>query len=378
VGIALVILAACGEDEETAANEGGRRGEWGARNGSRGQGRPAAAIPVKAQPVVRQDMLAYLETYARLEAERQVTTLARTTGLVKRLLVEEGDAVKAGQVLVELDQEEASLRSRQAQATYQEAKANFERFKNLHQSNMVSQTEFEAARLRYESTKVSLEEADIGLAHTTIKAPMAGVITRRTVELGDLVRTNQELFVVADLDLLLARIFIPERRMYQVRPGQDATISVEAVPGQTFEAGIRRIGPEVIAESGTFKVTLAVKANGLLKPGMFATVRLITDRHLQTLVIPKTALVLETEGDDVFAIVDSLVQRLPVELGLIEGNQVEVLSGVVEGDMLVTVGHDGLKEGAAVRIVGAKAESSAAVDDSTEAGQRPRSRRKRP
>ena len=323
-------------------------------------------------------MLAYLETYARLEAERQVTTLARTTGLVKRLLVEEGDAVTAGQVLVELDQEEASLRSRQAQATYQEAKANFERFRNLHQSNMVSQTEFEAARLRYESTKVSLEEADIGLAHTTIQAPMGGVITSRMVELGDLVRTNQELFVVADLDLLLARIFIPERRMYQVRPGQDATISVEAVPGQSFEARIRRIGPEVIAESGTFKVTLAVKANGLLKPGMFATVRLITDRHLQTLVIPKTALVLETEGDDVFAIVDSLVQRLPVELGLIEGNQVEVLSGVVEGDMLVTVGHDGLKEGAAVRSVGVEADRSAAVDDSADAGQRQRSRGKRP
>ena len=150
--------------------------------------------------------------------------------------------------------------------------------------------------------------------------------------------------------------------MYQVKPGQRATISVEALPDQTFEGQIRMISPEVMPESGTVKVTLEVPADGLLRPGMFATVRLITDRHPQTLVIPKRALVLETEDDDVFKIVDSKVQLVQVEIGLAQGDRVEVLAGLEIGDLLVTVGHDGLKDGTAVRVVGQKTVAASASD----------------
>ena len=360
----LALLVACDAEDE-AQSRRGQGGPPGGRGGRSPGGRPAAAaIPVKAEPVVRKDLFAYLETYARLEAERQVTVLSRTTGLVQRLRVEEGDSVRQGQVLLELDPEESDLRVRRSRAEYEESSSSFERFKDLHDNRMVSQAQFEAARLRFDSSKIDLEEAEMNLAHTTVRAPMGGVITRRLVEVGDLVRANQEVCVVADLDLLLARVFIPERRMYQVRPGQSATIGVDALPGRSFDARIRMVSPEVIAESGTVKVTLEVPASGQLKPGMFATVRLITARHPQTLVMPRKALVLETEEDDVFVVADSAVTRVAVELGLIEGGYVEVLSGVVEGDMLVTVGYDGLKEGAAVRIVGLQTAMTAATDDS--------------
>ena len=374
---ALALLAACDNQDEAEGQRGGGFGSGREGRGPGGSRRPAAAIPVKAEPVVRGDMFAHLETYARLEAERQVTVLARTTGLVERLRVEEGSTVRAGQILVELDPEAANLQLRRAQAALAEAKSNFDRFQNLHQSNMVSQTEFEATRLAYQSSGINLEEAQLNLAYTTIRSPMPGIITRRLVELGDLVRGNQEVFVVADLDLLLARVFIPERSIYKVHPDQVATISVEALPGQTFDARVRMVSPEVIAESGTVKVTLEVPAGGRLKPGMFATVRLITDRRPQTLMIPKEALVLETEEDDVLVVADSTVRSVPVELGLAEEGWVEVLSGVAEGDMLVTVGHDGLKDGSAVRIVGLetamKPNADSAADSATA-----RPRRERP
>lgn len=376
LGLTLALLTACESDEQVKSQDerGGRqrRGPAGGRTwGAGGAGGAAAAIPVKAEPVIRKDLLAYLETYARLEAERRVTVFARTTGLVERLMVEEGDAVRASQVLVELDQEEASLQLRKAQVANSEAKANFERIQNLHQNNMVNQVEFEATRSSYENTRIGTEEAELNLAHTTIRAPIAGVITQRLVELGDLVRGNQEIFVVADLDLLLARVFVPERSMYLVHPQQAAMISVEALPGHRFDARVRMVSPEVTATSGTVKVTLEVPAGNRLKPGMFATVRLITDRHLQTLVIPKKALVLETEEDDVLVVVDSKVQRASVELGLIEGDYVEVLAGVDEGDMLVTVGHDGLKDGTSVRVVGLETAMKAGTDSTITRRQRP-------
>jgi len=360
---ALSLCLGCGEEEGGANATAGRSGRGGGYGPEGGRG-PAAAIPVRAEPVARQDMHAYMETYARLEAERQVSVLARATGLVQQLSVEEGDFVTEGQLLVELDRAQASLQLRQSQAALDEARANYERFQVLSENNMVSQSEFETTRLRYNNSRISLEDAQLNLTYTSIKAPISGVLTRRMVELGDLVRGNQEIFVVADLDLLLVRMFIPERRMYQVEPGQRATISVEALPDQTFEGQIRMISPEVIPESGTVKVTLEVPADGLLRPGMFATVRLITDRHPQTLVIPKKALVLETEDDDVFKIVDSKVQLVQVEIGLAQGDRVEVLAGLEIGDLLVTVGHDGLKDGTAVRVVGQKTTMAASAGDS--------------
>ncbi len=344
--IGLVLAFGCGEEEEAKPQAGARGGRGGPG------GRKAAAIPVKGDTVSRADMSAYVETYARLEAERKVSVLARTTGLVEALTGEEGNKVRQGQALVRLNKEELSLRLKQMQAAFEEAKANYQRIEVLHDQRMVSQTEYESTRLRFANAALGLEEAELNLTYTDLTAPISGVITQRLVEIGDLVRGNQEVFVIADLDPLLVRIFVPERRMYQLHPGQEATIAVEALPEHNFTGQIRMISPEIDPESGTVKVTLEVDANGLLKPGMFATVRIITERRPNTLVVPKKALILETDEDDVFIIEEGKVRRASIELGFIEGSQVEIISGLKEGDIVVTIGHEGLKDGAAVRLAG--------------------------
>ena len=349
--LSFLFTYSCDNGEERTPPQGqkGGPGKWG---GGHPGGRGAAAIPVKGEKVTRSDMSAYVETYARLEAERQVSVLARTTGLLEELAVEEGTEVEQGQILLRLDKEELNLRLRQAKAAYEEANANYERIEVLHEQRMVSQTEYETTRLRFANAKLGLEEVQLNLNYTDIKAPISGVVTQRLIEVGDLVRNNQEVFVIADLDPLLVRIFVPERRMYQLHPGQEATIAVEALPERSFHGKIRMISPEVDPESGTVKATLEVDSNGLLKPGMFATVRIITERRPQTLTIPKKALVLETDEDDVFLIVEGKVRRVAVELGFVEGDQVEVLSGLKEDDLVVTVGHEGLKDDVSVRLAG--------------------------
>ena len=341
IGSVLLLALGCGEDEDA---QGGRRGGWG--------GREAAAIPVKGEKVTRGDMNAYIETYSRLEAERRVSVLARTTGLVEELAAEEGDQVRQGQVMIRLNKDELSLNWRQAEEALADASTNYDRIKTLHERSMVSQSEYETARLRLDNAKLALEGAQLNLTYANIAAPIAGVVTQRLVELGDLVRGNQEVFVVADLSPLLVKIFAPEQRMYQLHPGQEATIAVEALPDTSFRGRIRMINPEVNPASGTVKVTLEVASAGVLKPGMFATVRIITERRPQTLTIPKKALILETDEDDVFLIEDGAVRRVAVELGFVEGDQVEIVAGLKEGDQVVTVGHEGLKDGAAVRLAG--------------------------
>ncbi|MCY3736965.1 MAG: efflux RND transporter periplasmic adaptor subunit [Gemmatimonadaceae bacterium] len=350
-GIAAAVLAGCGGGEEG-------QGGWAGRGG----GRPAgeAALPVRTQAVERGEITSYVETHARLEAERWVEVVSRAQGLAERLRAEEGDLVEEGQILLHLEKEEASLRVRQAEVALDQARAAKERVEALHGQQLVSQEEFESAGNQLENAEVALREAQLSLEYTDIRAPIDGIVMLRQVEQGDLVRANEVLFSVADLDPLQARIQVPEKRMSQIHAGQPARVMIDALPGQVFPATVRRINPGVDPASGTVKVTLDIPPAEALRPGMFATVRIITEVHDQALIIPKKALVLETDQDDVFAVRDGQAKRLRVELGYADGDRIEVLSGLTDGDRVITVGHEGLKDGAVVRVVGEAGEASEA------------------
>jgi len=323
-------------------------------------------------------MVTYVQTHARLEAERQVDVLARATGLVETIAVEEGDRVREGEVLVRLGKEELELRLQQAQVALRQVNATYERTKALHDSRMVSEAEYESVRHQVENAQVALDEVKLSLDYADIRAPISGVVMRRLVEVGDLVRSNQQVLELADLEPLLARIHVPEKRMHQIREGQEARVLIESLPDEQFTGEIRMISPGVDPQSGTVKVTLEISdALGLLKPGMFTSVRIITDRHLNTLIIPKKALIIETDEDDVYVVADGKARRTRVELSFVEGDLVEVVQGLGEGAQVITVGQDGLKDGMAVRSVGAAlpTEPADGGDSTAAVGGRPDSSR---
>jgi membrane fusion protein, multidrug efflux system len=349
---ALLGLSACGSEEDSApAGRGGRGGPGGWGGGKPG-GR--AAIPVKAEVAHRTDMVAYIETHARLEAERRVVVVSRSTGLVEELLVEEGDRVRQGDILARLDKSETALRVEQVKVNLDQARTSFKRNQALYQRNMVSEADFESVRNQVDNLQVQLREAQLNLEYADIRSPIDGMVMARHIELGDMARGNGELFAVADLDPLITRIYIPERRMRQIAAGQEAQISIDALPDSNFKAQIRMISPGVDPQSGTVKITLEVpKGDGTLRPGMFATVRIITERRRGTLAIPKKALILETDEDDAFVVREGKAQRIPLVLGLVQGDLVEVLEGLVEGEQVVTVGQEGLKDGTQIRLIGA-------------------------
>ncbi len=351
------LLLACGAEEGATGADAGR-GPQGAPGA-----RAEAALPVKTERVTRGEITRYVETHARLEAERWVEVVSRAQGLVQRLAAEEGDLVKAGTILAQLDKEELQLQVEQARVALDQATSAFERTKTLYDRQLVSQEEFERARNLHDNAGVALREGQLRLSYADIRAPLAGVVMRRSVERGDLVRSNDVVFVVADLEPLQARIRVPEKRMSQVHPGQEARITVDSAPGRVFAAMVRMISPGVDPASGTVKVTLDVDPDGALRPGMFATVRIVTDSQNDALIVPKKALVLETDEDDVFVVRDGKAERVRVELGYTDGDRVQILAGLQQGDQVITVGHEGLKDNAAVRLVGAEAPVVAAAGD---------------
>lgn len=353
--VSSIALGACGGGSDTTGKEGGRGREaaGGRQWGGGGAAGATAAIPVKAEAVQRGDVALYVQTHARLEAERWVSVVARVQGMVTELAVEEGDQVAEGDVLARLNKEELALRVEQAEVALEQAASTYDRTKALYDRQLVSEEEHDAAWHQMRNIEVNLEEARINLDHADVIAPISGTVMQRLVEVGDVVRANDQVFAVADLDPLLARIHVPEKRMREISKGQDARIAVDSVPDRTFVGRIRMISPGVDPQSGTVKVTLEIPdATGLLKPGMFATVRIVTDRRQGTLVVPKKALVLETDEDDVFVFSEGTARRVRIQPGFVDGDMVEVVSGLAEGDLVITLGQEGLKEGTRIRLAG--------------------------
>ena len=352
---ALLFLAlfACGEEEaQQAGGQGGRAGRAG-----RGGG---AAAPVKVETVQRGDISAYILKNTTLEAERWVDVRARRAGQVIALLKEEGDPVRAGTVMARLDADAAQISVAQREISYREAKQRYEREDALFQRNLGSKQTYESAKTQFESSKAQLEQAKLDLSYTTIRAPIEGIMTLRNIEIGNMVTNNQVVASVAKFDPLLARIQVTEKDFGKITVGQIARITVEAAPEKEFTGTVKMISPVVDPESGTVKVTVEIPRTDktLLRPGMFSSVYIITETRQNTLVIPKKALVLEGEGNQVFTFETDpesgrgQAQRKRIEIGFTDSDRLEILSGLSQGEQVITVGQEGLRPGSPVRLVG--------------------------
>lgn len=341
-------LAACDTQQTAQGGPGDRRG---------GGNRQSAAVPVKVERVERGEISKSVLKNTTLEAERWVDIRSRTQGQVVVIVKEEGDPVLAGTILARLDAAAAELQVKQMEVAYQEATRNQDRINKIFEANLVSQEQFEAAKTKRDRAEAQYEQAKLDLSYTRIISPVDGIVTSRVVEIGNVVSNNQMLFSVADFNPLLARIRVPEKEIGNIAVGQEALITVESAPGREYQGHVKMISPVVDPESGTVKVTIEIPSSGktLLRPGMFASVYIITDTRRQTLVISKKALVLQGEGNQIFVFDPSeeggTSVRRRIEIGFSDNNRLEVIDGISEGELVITVGQDGLRPGTAVRIV---------------------------
>ncbi|MCY3680454.1 MAG: efflux RND transporter periplasmic adaptor subunit [Gemmatimonadetes bacterium] len=349
----FLALFACGEEAQQA--QGGRAGRGG--RGGRGGG---AAAPVKVETVKQGDISAYILKNTTLEAERWVDVRARRPGQVIAISKEEGDPVREGTVLARLDADAAQISVAQREVAYQEAKQRYEREDALFQRNLGSKQSYENAKTQFESAKAQLEQAKLDLSYTAIRSPIEGIMTLRNIEVGNMVTNNQVVASVAKFDPLLARIQVTEKDFGKITVGQTARITIEAAPEKEFTGTVKMISPVVDPESGTVKVTVEIPRTdkSLLRPGMFASVYIITETRINTLVIPKKALVLEGEGNQVFTFETDpetgrgQAQRRRIEIGFTDSDRLEILNGLSQGEQVITVGQEGLRPGSSVRLVG--------------------------
>lgn len=337
--ILLVCLAACRKGPADAKDQ---------KKQNRDQ-----ALPVEVATIARGGIEATLKNSTHLEAEEEVKVFARTANRVTELLVEEGDEVKADQVLLRLDNGIQKTAYGKAQVKLNKALQEFERQQALFTQKLISEQAFNDAQFELKQLQLALEDAQRELEYTEVRAPISGTISRRVVRLGDLVNLNQHLFDIVDFNSMVGRIYVPEKNLTDLRLDQPARVTATSLGTQEFTGYVKRIAPVVESKSGTVKVTIGFKDVRQLRPGMYVDIEVVTANRSDAILITKRALLYDGELSYVFRLLpERKVERVIVEQKIADKLNVEPLAGFKEGDQIVVAGQTGLKDGAKVRLPG--------------------------
>lgn len=343
-----------------AACKGGPEGGKG-KDGKEDASKGPEAVPVEVAKAGRRSIAASYAGSAPLEARGEAQVVAKTSGIALRVFADVGQQVRAGQPLVQIDRDRAALQVAQAEAQVRKLEANYRRAAQLVEQKMVSVNDVEQLRYDLENARASLRLARLELSYGTVVAPISGIVSARNIKLGNLVQINTPIFTIVDTSRLEATLNAPEREIETLKAGQAVQLTVDALPGKTFEGRIDRVSPVVDSGSGTFRVICAFDGGGLLQPGMFGRIRIEYDQRANALVIPRTALLEDGNTPAVFTVKADKAARTPLKLGYADGEWVEVREGLREGDPVVVAGKAALREGSAVQVIGAGASNKPQV-----------------
>ena len=310
------------------------------------------AIPVETRAAVRADISAIYAGTAALEASEEASVVAKVSGEIRKILVEEGDHVKAGQVLARLDGDYLRLEMEQARANLAKLERDYNRNVELHNKGLVAAGAFENLKFEVDSQKTAFDLAKLQYSYTEIRAPISGVVSARNIKTGNTVEVGTPTFHITNFEPLVAYLYVAEKEFGKIQPDQSVTVTVDAINGQTFSAVVRRISPVVDSGTGTFKTTLEIDdRQQVLKPGMFGRFSIVYDTRKNSILIPRAAIIDSELGKSVFIVSNDKVERRIIKTGFAQGENIEITQGIEFEDAVVTVGQSGLKDGSKVQVV---------------------------
>lgn len=300
---------------------------------------------------------------------RSVVLYSKSTGFVRRNLVDIGDRVQEGQLLAEIAAPETAEEINLARARLAEARANVglitttsDRMTTLARDGASSQQDADDALAQANSAvaQVATRKADLQRLqalrdYQQIVAPFAGIVTRRLVDPGALVgpasANGAAVFEIADIDTLRVTVDVPDSYADDVEPGIEADIYSPRDPARTVKGIVTRTSGVLEQDTRTLRIEVHVPGAGVIRPGAFVYVRLHVPRDRPAPVIPASALVVRKEGTLVAKVVDGTVTLVPVKVGRDFGKEIELLDGVAPGDEVVAAPSDTLESGQAVEVV---------------------------
>nr|WP_233263038.1 efflux RND transporter periplasmic adaptor subunit [Lysobacter profundi] len=328
-----------------------KRGGEGEANAKDGASKGPEAVPVEVAMATRRPIAASYSGTAPLDARGESQVVAKTSGVALSVLAQEGQQVRAGQVLVRLDSARAALQAAQSSAQMRKLESNYARARQLSDQRLISANDIDQIKYDLENARAANRLANLELSYANVTAPISGVIAQRSIKPGNFVQINTPIFRIVDTSRLEATLNVPERELEVLKAGLPVKLQVDSLPGKTFTGSVDRVAPVVDSGSGTFRVICAFAGGGLLQPGMFGRMQIDYDQRMNALVVPRAALLDDATDPAVFAIVGGKAQRVPLKLGYTDGAWAEVRSGLKEGDKVVVAGKTALRDGTVVQVL---------------------------
>jgi len=322
----------------------------------------AAAAPPVTVDVARVEVTRVVDdaqTVGSLRSRQGVMLRPEVSGRIIQLNFRDGERVRKGQLLVQFDDQLQLAQVKQSQAELSIAQANQKRNQELLAQNFVSQRSLDESAANLEVAQAKLALAQATAARLKIVAPFAGIAGIRNVNVGDYLKDGADIVNLEDIDTVYVDYRLPERFQTQVRPGQKATVELDALPGRKFAAQVKAVDPLIDANGRSIGVRASiVNQKLLLRPGMFARVTTVFGVRETARVIPEEAIVPQSGKQYVIKLVpgpdrNGLVsQRVEVKVGIRRPGQVEILEGLKEGDTVVTAGQQRLqRDGSPVKVL---------------------------
>jgi membrane fusion protein (multidrug efflux system) len=344
-----ISLAACGDARGDGAKNGGN-GTPGGGPGGRGANRPS---PVEIATVTKGTLARTSTVSGILEPIRTVGVNAQMSGALLSVNVEEGNYVKDGQVLAQIDSREIEAQVRSAEATLTLAESTAKRSEELWKERIITAPEYERDRAALASAQASLEQLKTRLGYATIKSPISGVVTEKRLEAGDIVAPQTRVFSVADVSTLVSRVMVSELEVPLIREGGPVDVTVDALGGARVPGRIRRIFPsaDTITRLVPVEVALTGSALNQIKPGFTIRSMFRLGARNDVVLIPTRAVMGPAGARTVVVVKQGKSERHLVRVGPDIDGTTEVLDGLNVGDTVIVAGQALLRDGAAVRIV---------------------------
>ena len=286
-----------------------------------------------------------------LQASQSVTIQPEIAGKITRMGFREGDPVKAGAVLIELDNSILAAEKEQAETTLELAQDNYRRADILAKQGNTTARARDEASAAYHNARSAVELAKARLQKTSIAAPFDGVIGLSDVTIGRYLAIGERIVNLEAIDPLKVDFRVPELFLGSLHVGQSVSINVDAFPKQPFRGEVYAIDPLVDVEGRAVRLRARVaNPDGVLRPGLFARVQLTIDQRQNAMLVPESALVPQGQDRFVYRVSEGEVSFTKVEVGERSAGQVELTGGVKPGDIIVIAGQLKLFDGATVDI----------------------------
>jgi RND family efflux transporter MFP subunit len=312
----------------------------------------AEATAVRVRTAVAVDRPILVNASGTVDANTTADVAFQVTGRIVRVAVEEGQMVRAGQLLAVIDQTDYQLSLQQANASAVQAKGEYERMRQLHEKGSLASNDFAKFEAAADIASSNASLAQKRLSDTRLASPIAGIVVRRGIELGEMASPGVPVFTIVAVDPVEIRVGIPESQIGLIRRGATATVAVPAIAGPMYTARVTMIGVSADAASRTYPVKIDVPNPGRsLLPGMIAEAHISGNRMTRAFTVPGEAIVRDAEGATLVFIyfpAEKRVYSRRVTIGAPIDREIEITNGIAPGELIVVAGQDRLRDGAAV------------------------------